>query len=200
MTLASARFQSIVREVRTEILLTAWQLGLYVPPDRRILDDVILPFYAAAAGFERALFVGVKAYNAKNRTVFQGRSYATIDPNPLFAPHGGSPHVVDGLENIARHFGPASLDVVIVNGVLGHGLNALPLVEKAIEGCRAALRDGGELVIGVNEETVSAVDLSRVAALRRFDRRRFAPLGSDRHVVVTPLRERTHTFLFYRAV
>src|SRR6476646_1062610 len=106
MTPAALRLESLVREVRTEILLTAWQLGLYVPPDRRVLDEVILPSYARRDGFERALFVGVKAYNAKNREIFRGRSYATIDPNPAFAPHGGSPHVVDGLENIARHFPP----------------------------------------------------------------------------------------------
>lgn len=200
MTLAALRIQSLVREVRTEILLTAWQLGLYVPPDRHVLDEVILPYYATREGFERALFVGVKAYNAKNRALFRGRFYATIDPNPDFAPHGGSPHVVDGLENVARHFGPGSLDVIVVNGVIGHGLDARPLVERAIEGCRVALREGGELVIGVNEEVPSAVDLSTIEALRRFAPVTFGPLGSDRHVVVTPLRERTHTFLFFRAV
>ncbi len=200
MTLSASPIERLVRGVRSELLITAWRLGMYMPPDRRILDGVILPAYAQRAGFERMLFVGVKAYNAGNRDLYRGKSYATIDPNPAFAPFGGEPHVVDGLENIAQHFAPASFDVIVVNGVIGHGLNPKPLVERAIAGCRDALRQGGELVLGVNEQTETAVDLGGIGAFARFEPIDFAPLGAARHVVETPLRERTHTFLFYKAV
>jgi SAM-dependent methyltransferase len=195
---AKARLADLARKVRTEVLLTAWQIGVYVPPDRHVLDEIILPYYARRDGFERVLFVGIKSYNAKNRELFRGRDYATIDPNSEFARHGGSPHVIDGLENVSRHFPHASRDVVIVNGVIGHGLNERELVERAIEGCRATLRPGGELVLGVNEETASSVDLRTIEALRRFDPLHFEPLGGTTHVVKTPLREKTHTFRFFR--
>lgn len=186
------------RWVRMEVLLAAWRAGRWTPPDRRVLDGTVLPHYARAAGFERALFVGVKAYNARNRELFAGRVYATLDPEPRFAAHGGDPHFVARLEELERLVAPASFDVIVVNGVIGHGLDAPADVDRALMACHRALRVGGELVLGVNEDAPGAVDLSGIPALRFFTPAPFAPLaGAPRHVVPTPLRERTHTFLFY---
>jgi SAM-dependent methyltransferase len=175
-------------EVRTEILVLGWRLGLWTPPDRRMLDSVILPHYAG----RRVLFVGVRKYNAKNV-----RSYATIDPDPKSAAWGGSPHVVDGIENVAKHFEPASFDVVIFNGVIGHGLSDRDRIDRAFAGCFDVLRPGGELVVGVNEDAPDFPGID-VPARGKFEPFVFEPLGTDRHVVTTPLRERTHTFHFLR--
>ena len=184
-------------EARTEILVFGWRLGLWTPPDRRMLDEVILPHYAGRAGFERLLFVGVRKYNTGNRALFRDRAYATIDSNPASAVHGGSPHVVDGIENVAAHFEPASLDAVIFNGVIGHGLADRDRIDRAFAGCFEVLRPGGELVVGVNEDAPGYPGID-VPARTAFEPVIFELLGTNRHVVTTPLRERTHTFHFLR--
>jgi SAM-dependent methyltransferase len=191
--------KGIVHGVRAEVLRQAWALGVWEPSDRRVLDGVILPHYRSAAGFERMLFVGCKKYNAKNRALFAGRSYATVDPNPEVARFGGSPHIVGRVEEVEAHLGRASVDVVVMNGVIGFGLDEPAAVERAIDACRAILRPGGELVLGVNELLDTHVDLASVQALTAgFSPFVFAPLGAARHTVETPFREKTHTFAFHR--
>jgi SAM-dependent methyltransferase len=181
----------VLVEVRTELLVFGWRLGLWMPPDRRMLDELILPHYSD----RRVLFVGVRRYNAKNRALV--RSYATIDPGPKSAAWGGSPHVFDGIENVAKHFAPASFDVVIFNGVIGHGLADRGRIDRAFTGCFRVLRPGGELVVGVNEDAPDFPGID-VPARGKFEPFAFEPLGVERLVVTTPLRERTHTFYFLR--
>ncbi len=189
---------TLLREVQSYCLIRAWRIGLWKPPDRRLLDDVILPFYASAEGFERILFVGVKKYNAKNRALFAARTYATIDPDPRNARHGASRHIQDGLENLARHAEPSSFDVIVANGVFGAGLDAPHAVDDALRACHDALRPGGHLVVGVNDETPACPDFDALDAMRLFAPLEGSVLGSARHVLETPLRERTHTYRFYR--
>jgi hypothetical protein len=111
---------------------------------------------------------------------------------------GGTPHIVGRVEDVEAHLGPGSVDAVVMNGVIGFGLDEPAAVERALDACHAVLRPGGELVLGVNELLDNGVDLSTVAALGRFDPFVFAPLGSDRHTVATPFREKTHTFRFFK--
>lgn len=187
----------LLRWARSEVLLAGWRAGLWTPPDRRVLDGLILPWLARAPGYERVLFVGVKEYNAPNRALFAGRAYATLEPEPRFAPFGAERHFVARLEELDELVAPSSFDAIVINGVLGHGLDAPADVERALAACHRALRDGGFLVLGVNEEIPSAVDLTGVPAMRAFAPAQFPPLGATRHVLQTPLRERSHTFLFY---
>jgi hypothetical protein len=190
--------KGMIGGLRTGLLHYAWQAGVYTPPDRQLLDGVILAHYARAPGFERVLFVGCKKYNAKNRVLFAGRSYATIDPNPEAVRFGGSPHIVGRVEEAAAHLGHGSVDAVVMNGVIGFGVDEPPAVERAIAACYAVLRPQGELVLGVNELLHAAADLGSVKALAGFVPFVFPPLGTDRLTVETPFREKTHTFAFYR--
>jgi SAM-dependent methyltransferase len=187
--------RDVLDGARAAVLQFAWARGLYAPPDRRVLDGIILQHYCRAAGFERLLFVGCKKYNAKNRALFAGRWYATIDPNPKMARFGGAPHLVGRVEELEAHLPRGSVDVVVMNGVIGFGVDDAPAIARAIAACSAVLRPGGELVLGVNELLDTGVDLG---ALDQFSPFVFPPLGAARFTVNTPFRERTHTFAFYR--
>lgn len=186
----------MARAVRASMLRCAWAAGLYEPPDRRLLDR-ILEHYAGTHGFERILFVGCKKYNAKHRALFADRAYTTIDPNPEVARFGGSRHIVGRIEDAETHLGHGSVDLVVINGVIGFGLDDPAAMERAFAACHAILRPGGQLVLGINE-LLGVVDLATVKELARFAPFAFAALGADRVTVTTPFRERTHTFAFYQ--
>jgi len=165
-----------------------------------VLDETILPYYARARGFERLLFVGVKKYNAKNRRLMAGRTYVTIEPEPAFARHGGERHIQDSLQNLAKHVVPSSFDVIVVNGVIGHGLDAPADVERALAACCDALRMGGHLVLGLNEESTDVANVHSYEPMSRLREHCFDPLGTSRHVVQTPLRERSHSYFFFERI
>lgn len=184
------------RKIRESILKTGWSWGLYTPPDRLMLERVLTEF-AQRPDCQRVLFVGVKAYNEPLRALFAGRTFATIDPTPTVARYGGSPHFVDVLENLERHTGAESFDLIVMNGVIGFGLDDPKNVELALAQVHRALRPGGDLVLGINERIPTHVDLRNVAAMKLFRPKRFEPLADTRHVLETPFREETHTFEFW---
>jgi SAM-dependent methyltransferase len=186
----------VYRKIRESILKTGWSWGLYTPPDRRMLERILADF-AARADCRRVLFVGVKAYNEPLRALFAGRTFATIDPTPSVARYGGDPHFVDVLQNLDRHVEPDSFDLVVMNGVIGFGLDAESDVEAALVQVHRALRPTGDLVFGINERIPTHVDLRRVDAMRLFRPKRFEPLAATRRVIETPFREETHTFEFW---
>lgn len=187
---------SIYRKVRESVLKTGWSWGIYTPPDRRVLEAVMTAF-SKREDCKRVLFVGVKAYNEPLRDLFRGRTFATIDPTPEVARYGGDPHWIDVLENLDRHAEPESFDLVVMNGVIGFGLNDPKNVEKALGEVHRVLRPGGLLVLGINERIPTHVPLTGIEAMKRFRARPFDLFGTARHVVETPFREETHTFELY---
>jgi hypothetical protein len=180
---------------RAEVLLFAWRRGRYTPPDRKLLEQEILPALAKEA--QRVLFVGVQWYTARYRALFAGKTFATIDPNPKLAEFGSEEHAVDVVENLERHFSGTTFDAVVMNGVIGFGLNDATKVDAALAACAAKMRQGGLLVLGVNEEKPSYVDPSTAPAAALFEPSAFDAF-EPKIVVPVPFRERTHTFLFWK--
>lgn len=137
--------------------------------DRRVLEQEILPAYAQRADMARVLFVGCAVYTQPYAELFSERDYWTIDPVAGRRRYGGLHHIVDRLENLGSHAPADYFDLILCNGVLGWGLNALADADAAFAACHFHLRRGGELMIGWND----IVPRNRVApedvpALRRF--------------------------------
>ncbi len=177
-----------------------WTLGVYLPPDRRLLEKEILPYYAAAPGFSRVLFVGVKSYNKVHEELFRGREFVTIEPDPELAQFGAKRHHVDVVQNIAKYEAPGSFDAIFMNGILGFGVNTDQAVTDVVLASREALRLGGHLLFGVNEDVESHPKLSACDAMKHFEPEAIAPLGGTHRKLKSPFRERSHTFCAFRRV
>lgn len=190
----------IVDAVRVALYHRAWKLGLWKPKDRELLEDVVLPHYAADSKAKTVVFVGVRQYNVASHALFRGKRYATFDPDPAMAPFGAPEHHVEGIERIGAHFEDGSVDVIVMNGVLGFGLDDVHAANEALAACRRALGVGGHLVLGVNPEKPSCPPLDALEALSTgFSPTSIAPLGEPVTTVTTPFRERTHQLRFYAA-
>ncbi|HVK06618.1 MAG TPA: class I SAM-dependent methyltransferase, partial [Armatimonadaceae bacterium] len=164
----------------------------------RLLEQVILPDLARRAELRRVLFVGCAWYTESYERFFPGREYWTLDLDPEQARFGarGGRHLVDSASRVAGHFAPASLDLIVLNGVYGWGLDARDDLEEAFGGFRACLRPGGLLLVGWNDVPEhTPVPLESIDALKPFAPWVFAPLGGARIPTDTELR---HTFDFYQ--
>lgn len=183
---------------RARVARFGWTLGVYLPPDRRILTRTILPHYAQASAFPRVLFVGVKEYTAGYRALFAPGVLVTMDPDPMQAKYGAAEHHVARAEEVAALLPAASVSAILMNGVIGYGMNTKEQVGAAFEAFRQVLRPGGHVVLGVNEKKPTHVPLEGVDALDAFEPCAIEPLSQSRIEVSVPFPEKTHTFLFYR--
>jgi len=174
------------------------RLGVAMPmdtPDRRVLEQIILPHYAGRDDVRTVLFVGCESYTSHYQRWFRGRSYWTIEPDRAKSCYGSRNHVVDVIEHLDRHFEPHSLDLIVCNGVIGFGLDRRENAELAFQRCFESLRDRGELVVGWNDVAeFRPFRPDDIASLGWFEHRAFPPLGAWRHHTGSELR---HVFDFY---
>ena len=191
---------NVFQWARAEILRAAWRRGLYLPGDRRVLTADILPELARDPAVMRILFVGAQWYTARYAESFEGKTFATIDPDPNAARFGGATHAVGRIQDLAHHFPGAVFDAIVMTGVIGYGLNERADVDLAIAACAAALRPGGWLVLGVNELLPTYVDPAASPASRAFMAEPFGRRASARIDIDLPFKERRHTFVFWRRV
>jgi len=163
--------------------------------DRRVLEQIILPVYAARATPQRVLFVGCAPYTQHYGELFAAHEYWTIDPVASMQRYGSRRHIVDGLHHLGSHIQPEYFNVIVCNGVLGWGLNAPEQVEAAFGACHRHLQAEGELIVGWNDVAPrNNVSPDNVAALRLFRAAIFQPLGTFRYPVAGANR---HVFDFY---
>jgi hypothetical protein len=180
-------------------LTAAWSVGLYRPPDRRILEDVILPWYAGP-DYPKVLFVGTRLYTRHYPRMFRPSSLITIDVNPRMALFGATRHLTARIEDVESHVPQSSLDAIVLNGIIGWGVDTPLALDRTIRACRATLKQGGELVLGINPLRAATPSLDTTRALEQlFEPMQFEPLGTAHHVVRTPFPEREHAFSFWRA-
>jgi hypothetical protein len=188
-----------LRWAKAEVLHLAWKNGRYTPPDRRLLEDEILPPLSAEADTNRVLSVGVAWYTQRYASAFETKTFVTLDLDPERAIFGSSKHIVGDLRDLERHVDASEpFDIILMNGVIGYGLDMRDDVDRALRACAARMRSGATLVIGINEEKPTNVDPTSVAAYALFESRTFGRWPSGRVTVDVPFRERTHTFLFWR--
>jgi SAM-dependent methyltransferase len=164
-------------------------------PDRRLLEDRILPAYASRPEIRRVLFVGCAPYTQHYEAVFGSAEYWTIDPraHPRW---GARRHIRDRLERLGRHVAADYFDLIVCNGVLGWGLDQRADAEAAFAACHAALRAGGELVVGWNDvRPRNGIRPDSLRALAVFERAGLREIGGPQVRVEGP---RRHVFEFYR--
>lgn len=184
-------------KIRIHLLIKLWTSGLYLPPDRRLLERVFIPAFAGSPDIKRVLFVGVADY-CDYRNHFNRGEYITIDPNVPAGPDGRGKHIQDTLQNLGHHFSKHHFDLIIMNGVLGWGLNDPDDIELAIQACHAHLQKGGLLLIGLNETGGPAkVSLNSIKALAMFESCNLPTMQSYRIDFAHPF-DHDFTFAMFR--
>jgi SAM-dependent methyltransferase len=186
-------FSRVVRDIKRTFGIYSYLKN----EDRRILEQVIFPYFWNANDFQNVLFVGCHWYTAGYNKWFEEKqkNYWTIEIHPSRKRYGAKQHIIDGVQNIGNHFNPNSLDLILCNGVFGWGLDARPDVEEAFQESFVCLRDGGVLVVGwddIDERRPFSLDQCR--SLQKFQPFVFPPLACSRYVTDTPLR---HTYDFF---
>lgn len=168
-------------------------------PNRRVLEDSILPAFAADPRYRRVLFVGCRWYTKIYAAIFRRSEYWTIEIDPAQAKFGAqNRHIADSYLNLSRHVEPGAFDLIILNGVFGWGIDSPAETEIALYETLRALNPGGVAVIGYNDTednhpSFLDVPSQAIAMLEPFH---FAPLGGSRYVTLDdPGR---HTFEFFR--
>jgi SAM-dependent methyltransferase len=153
-----------VRDFLAERALRAW-------PDRRYLEDQILP-RVAASRFSRVLFVGCRRYTRSYGRCFDGTptEYWTADYDPR-ASRFGEPgrHLICDIRAIASRVPCGSFDAVILNGVFGFGVDDAAAMEETVAAIHAILTPGGRLLVGWNQGLTP--DPAELPAMRRLFRR-----------------------------
>jgi SAM-dependent methyltransferase len=165
--------------------------------DRRVLEEVVFPYFLHDDGYRNVLFVGCSwCTRGYNRRFELQKNYSTIDSSPWKRRYGAKRHIVTSLQDLGRHFQAGTLDLIICNGVYGWGLNNRTEIEAAFTACRESLREDGILIIGWDDcERLNPYPLSKWQCLRGFRPFVFPPLRSSEFFMATPHR---HTYSFYR--
>ena len=164
--------------------------------DRLILENRILSYFAGRPTIEKVLFVGCAAYTQGYQELFRNQEYWTIDPKRAKQKYGSKKHIVDSITNIEQHVVKNYFDVVVMNGVIGFGLNRIGDIERAIDACYEVLASSGILIIGWNDVARrTPIDIRSIRAISRFSESHFEPLHTCHY--------RTegwqgHTFSFYQ--
>ena len=190
-------------------LLTDWDFAiravryaLHLPTpkkteDRRVLEQLIFPYYATRSDIHSVLFVGCDWYTGHyGKAFFRGHDYWTIEPSEPGRKFGSKGHhVVASWEKLGEHFPERYFDLIIANGVYGFGLNTRAQCEAAFAESYSRLREGGHLVFGWNDVPErTPVPLQDIASLRRFTPWTFPAFHSWRYLTDTPHR---HVYDFY---
>jgi hypothetical protein len=164
--------------------------------DRSILTEVVLPYFSRDVAIQKILFVGCSAYTQGYAEFFNSKEYWTIDPKLVKRRYGSERHIIDSVTNIGGYVARNYFDVIIMNGVIGFGLNRLGDIEQAVDACYEALACKGILLVGWNDTPRrTPIDIREIRALHKFHEYYFVPLQACHYRAEGSHR---HTFSFYR--
>jgi hypothetical protein len=167
-------------------------------PDRFVLEDAIIPYIVKCNEFHKILFVGSDWYTKPYNRYFKNKEYWTIEINPNRKKFGSKRHVVDSLLNLSQHFAPGNFDLIVYNGVFGHGIDSKEATEISFQQCFQCLRPGGMLVFGWNDVTRHKPFpvIEECQNLRQFEPVVFSPLATSQYLVAES--SDRHVFNFYQ--
>jgi SAM-dependent methyltransferase len=119
-----------------------------------------------------------------------------MEISPYEAQYGGATHIIDSCENIAQHFQPDSLDVVVFNGVYGFGLNQLSAINHTLQAIYRSLCPNGLFIFGWNDlPAMAPYRIEELTGLDAFEPYVFPPIQKAIHESDSKNRHRFH---FYR--
>lgn len=187
----------------------AYRLGIPTPlrlPDRTFLERDVFGWLAAQPQVKRVLFAGIESYTWHYFRLLPGADFYTIDFAPKqakWARNGGRKggrkgfHTVGSVTELAAYYPAESFDVVILNGLIGWGLDTEAEIELSFTQAHKVLKPGGILIVGwPNEPKYIDFTLEKLAGYQLFEPLVVTELGLQGHrVEVSPWRRHTFDFL-----
>jgi len=163
--------------------------------NRRVLEESVFPYIVQQQQWNQLLFVGCHWYTWHYKRFFASKEYWTLEIDPGRARYGASRHIIDSVTNVEKHFAANSLDLIMIIGVIGWGLDCPQGIEVALEACRTVLRPGGLLVLGCDEVPEHLpIDLTHSSCLSKMTPFVFPPLAASRFRCEGDLK---HTLTFF---
>jgi len=98
------------------------------------------------------LFVGTASYTWEYERLFAADRYTTLDIAPGAAVWGARRHIVSAVQELTQHRPEGFFDGVVMNGVLGFGIDTPEQMHRAFAELRRALPPQGLLVVGWNTD------------------------------------------------
>ena len=139
-------------------------------PDRRYLEDVMLPTLASA-GFRRVLFAGCKRYTLHYGRYFERGSseFWTLDCDPTAVAWGARDRQLTcDIRAITAHIPAGYFDVAMLNGVFGFRVNDETAMNETLAAIHSVLIPGGRVMIGWDKDlTPDPFSLSNMQRLFR---------------------------------
>jgi len=149
--------------------------------DRSVLEQIIIPHVLAYNNPQKIFDIGREDYQGFYNEFFKGRELWTLDIDEE-REEFGSPghHITDDVSNAGSHFEENFFNFILINGVLGWGLNNKNKIEKAFNGIYKIMSPKGILVVGWNDfEDIKIFKPKEIKALKLFKPFFFKPLKSE---------------------
>ena len=128
------------------------EIASYV--DRVHMREVVVPFLCQCSG-ESILVVGCRRYSVEiTLLVANGKSVSTIDIDPAAKRWGSAVHITGDATFLDKYFEPRIFDAVIINGVLGYGINTRDDISRAFLGLSCVIKPRGVLILGWNTDRI----------------------------------------------
>ena len=148
---------------------------------RQCLETEILPWMRDRC--RSILFVGTASYTWHYETLFRADRYTTLDIAAGAAVWGARHHIVAPVQELSSHRQSGFFDGVVLNGVLGFGVDTGQQMHRTFEELHRALAPSGLLVVGWNTDRHQDPDalgvydgrFERVAEARWAERQCFPP-------------------------
>ena len=127
-------------------------------PDRVHMRHVVIPLICER-GVQRVLSVGCQRYSVEIETLLKARNIDvwTLDADPATTRWGSRDRHIIGdarhIDEIDRCYG---FDCVILNGVLGFGIDTRKDIERTFLGLSRIMKPGSLLVLGWNVDLVDS--------------------------------------------
>jgi len=158
--------------------------------DRDVLERIIFPYILARFNPKKILDIGREGYQEFYNEFFRGRELWTIDIDPAKNEFGSIHHITDDAANLKKYFKNNNFDFILMNGVLGWGLNTKNKINATFNAIYDILKPGGIFILGYNDDIVP---LNEIAWLKKLKPYKFKPLDNDTFTCING----NHTYKFY---
>ncbi len=158
--------------------------------DRDTLERIILPYILSRKNPKTILDVGREDYQEFYNLFFINKEFWTIDIDPQKKEFGSQNHITDNVINLKKYFKDNYFDFILINGVLGWGLNKKNEIQDTFNILYDILKPNGIIIVGWND---TPIPLKNIEGLNKLKKYYFKPLKGNQFECING----EHKYNFY---